>query len=80
MDFANPAEHPYEVVYHAMSAGQKQAVGQRAHLRAWIQAFNMGAIYDGEKIRAQIKATDDAGADGWILWNARNVYSSDGLL
>lgn len=80
MDFSNPADHPYEVVFNAMKAGVAQAKGHKAKLRAWVQAFNMGAIYDGEKIRAQIDAADAAGADGWILWNAANRYSPDGLL
>ncbi len=80
LGFKNPADHPYEVVFNAMKSGVAQARGEKAHLRAWIQAFNMGAIYDGAKIRAQIKAADDAGADGWILWNAANRYSADGLL
>ncbi|MFA6485890.1 MAG: putative glycoside hydrolase [Candidatus Magasanikbacteria bacterium] len=79
LNFKNPADHPYEVVYSAMSAGVKQASGQKARLRAWVQAFNMGAIYDSDKISAQIRASDDARADGWILWNARNVYSDVGL-
>lgn len=78
-DFANPADHPYEVVYGAMTAGEKQAAGQRAHLRAWIQDFNLGAVYDSTKIRAQIRAADDAGADGWILWKASNRYTTEGL-
>ena len=77
--FKNPADHPYEVVYNAMKAGAKQAEGKKAKLRTWIQAFNLGAIYDGAKIRAQIKASDDAGADGWILWNASNRYTNKGL-
>ncbi|MFA5175469.1 MAG: putative glycoside hydrolase [Patescibacteria group bacterium] len=79
MGFKNPAEHPYEVILNAMKSGLEQSAGSRGKLRAWIQAFNMGAIYDGDKIKAQIKASDDAGADGWILWNARNVYAADGL-
>jgi len=32
-----------------------------------------------EAIRAQIKATEEFGSDGWMLWNPRNVYSGDGL-
>jgi len=79
MNFDNPADHPYEVVYNAMKTGVDRTVGERAKLRTWIQNFNMGAIYDGDKIRAQIKASDDAGADGWILWNARNVYDGRGI-
>ncbi len=77
--FKNPAEHPYEVVNEAIKAGVKKTDGKRAKTRAWLQAFNMGAIYNAKKIRAQIKATDDAGADGWILWNAANRYTDKGL-
>jgi hypothetical protein len=32
------------------------------------------------EIAAQIKAAGQAGALGWMLWNPRNVYSTDGLL
>ncbi|MBP6859567.1 MAG: glycoside hydrolase [Candidatus Magasanikbacteria bacterium] len=77
--YKNPANYPYEVVYNAMKAGVKQAQDKKAKLRTWIQAFNLGAVYDGTKIRAQIKASDDAGADGWILWNASNRYTVAGL-
>ena len=79
MNFQNPADHPYEVVYNAMKSGVDRIQGEKAKLRTWIQYFHMGAIYDGEKVRAQIKASDEAGADGWLLWNARNVYDGRGL-
>jgi hypothetical protein len=45
-----------------------------AHHRPWLQAFDIGAVYDAGKIRAQIKATRDQGGKGYLLWNARNVY------
>lgn len=77
--YKNPANYPYEVVYNAMKAGVKQTEGKKAKLRAWIQAFNLGAVYDGKKIRAQIQASDDAGVDGWVLWNAANRYGDAGL-
>lgn len=32
----------------------------RARLRPWLQDFNLGAVYDAEKIQAQIRATTDA--------------------
>lgn len=80
LGYTNPADHPYEVVYNAISHGVKRARGQRAKIRAWLQDFNLGAVYDGDKIRAQIDATDKAGADGWILWNAANRYGPDGLM
>lgn len=80
LGYANPADHPYEVVYNALSSGVKRAQGQRAKVRGWLQAFNLGAVYNGAKIRAQINAADKAGAEGWILWNAGNRYSAAGLL
>lgn len=79
LGYKNPANYPYEVVYNAMKAGVKQSVDKKAKLRTWIQAFNIGAVYDGAKIKAQIKASDDAGADGWVLWNASNRYTNKGL-
>jgi hypothetical protein len=45
-----------------------------AHHRPWIQAFDIGAVYTPEMIRAQIKAVRDQHGKGWLLWNARNVY------
>lgn len=80
LGFVNPAEHPYEVVYNAMRSGVRRAKNQRAKLRAWIQDFDLGADYDAAKIRTQIQASDDAGADGWILWKASNKYTGEGIL
>jgi len=79
MNFPNPADYPYEVVYNAMKIGVERTKDEPAKLRSWIQYFNLGAVYDGDKVRAQINASDDAGADGWLLWNARNVYDGRGL-
>lgn len=80
MGFSNPADHPYEVVFQSVRSGVAQAQNKRAKIRPWIQDFNIGAVYGGDKIRAQINAADSAGADGWILWNAANRYSDEGLL
>jgi len=46
----------------------------RKQFRPWIQDFDIGAIYTSDKIEAQIKAARDAGASGFLIWNARNVY------
>lgn len=45
-----------------------------ARQRPWIQAFDIGAVYDAPMIEAQIKAIRDNGGQGFILWNAHNVY------
>lgn len=90
MGFAEPAQHPYEVVKYAIekAAGKLEAYNKtkevldlennktsNAKIRPWIQAFNMGGIYDTAKIKIQIKASDEAGGAGWMLWNPANNYS-----
>lgn len=80
--FVNPAENPYQIVKMSLDEGVKIMGGiysgseedLRAKTRPWIQDFDIGAYYIAPLIEAQIKATRDAGASGWILWNARNVY------
>lgn len=49
-------------------------------LRPWLQDFNIGAVYNGEMIRKEIRAVYDAGlTSGWLLWNPRNVYTEQAL-
>jgi hypothetical protein len=80
--FANPAEEPYEIVKRSLDEGTKLTHGfwsgseesLRAKWRPWLQDFDIGAVYTSSMIEAQIRAARDAGASGWILWNARNVY------
>ena len=77
-NYDNPAEYPYEIVYEAIStANQRLSMleGNRAAIRAWIQDFDMGAIYDARMINKQITAVEDAKGFGWLVWNARNVYT-----
>ncbi|MDP3057403.1 MAG: putative glycoside hydrolase [bacterium] len=90
LGFAEPARHPYEVVKYAIEKAvikleeynsTKEVFGPRekelsnAKIRPWIQAFNMGDIYTVDKIKIQIKASDEAGGTGWMLWNPANNYS-----
>lgn len=49
-------------------------VSMRKQFRPWIQDFDIGAVYTSGMIEAQIKAARDAGASGFLIWNARNVY------
>ncbi len=82
LGFPNPAEHPGEVVDDALKKGQTiiDAVRPDFHgVRPWLQDFNLGAVYTPEMVRAQIDAAEKDGAEGWLLWNARNVYTEDAL-
>lgn len=58
--------------------------GVRASVRPWLQDFTATWVkghipYGAEEIRAQIQAVYDAGYDEWILWNAANRYTEEGL-
>jgi hypothetical protein len=82
--YANPAQYPYEIVKKSLDKGVEtlksvdptvDEAAARKKFRPWIQDFQIGAVYDAAKIEAQIKAARDAGASGWMIWNARNVYT-----
>ncbi|MDO4332975.1 MAG: putative glycoside hydrolase [Eubacteriales bacterium] len=56
----------------------------QADVRPWLQDFTASWVkghisYGPEQIRAQIQAVYDAGYEEWILWNAANRYTEDGL-
>lgn len=83
-----PDARPYETVLRAMQDSDRelQEVEEenRAVVRPWLQSFTASWVpghitYEGEEIRQQIQAVYDAGYEEWILWNASNRYSADGL-
>lgn len=85
---AVPDAQPYETVLGAMNKSVSELSSipedKKATVRPWLQAFTASWVdghirYDGDAIRAQIQAVYDAGYTEWILWNAANRYSSDGL-
>ncbi|MFA6215349.1 MAG: putative glycoside hydrolase [Patescibacteria group bacterium] len=77
--FANPAEHPYEVIYRSLIRVKDKFEASQTKLRPWLQAFDLGTKYTPEMIRTQIRASDEAGGNGWFLWNASNRYTGGGL-
>ncbi len=83
MGIALPAQNPYDVINHSMSRAvvkANMASTSPAKLRPWLQAFDLGAVYTPELVRAQIQATYDVGLNSWMLWNAGSVYKKDALL
>ncbi len=88
--FANPAEHPYEVVKISMDSAVKREEKWRvlnglststpSKMRPWLQDFHLGATYGPDKVRAQIQATYDSGLTSWMLWNAGNKYTAEAFL
>lgn len=74
LGFPNPAERPYEVIRYSMDKAFARIKKHRqellittsstlpafAELRPWLQDFDLGATYDAEKVRAQIRAVEDS--------------------
>lgn len=59
--------------------------GIKVQVRPWLQDFTATWVkghisYGAEEIRAQIQAVYDAGYEEWILWNAANRYTEEGLI
>lgn len=84
-----PDREPHQTVLEALQKSQTALSGvkegNRAGVRAWLQDFTATWVkghmeYGGTEIRAQIQAVYDAGYRDWILWNAKNNYTADGLL
>lgn len=80
LGLVNPADHPTEVFANGLRLGMPNFVGTRAELRPWIQAFNLGAVYDAVKIRAQIDEIAKFTDAGFLMWNASNRYTAAGLM
>lgn len=79
----NPVEANYEIVKQSLDKALLKSKSSPLKYRPWLQAFRDYAfdrrIYGEKEIREQIKASDDFGSSGWILWNPRNVYTKAGL-
>ncbi len=49
-------------------------------LRTWIQDFDYGGNYDIAEVKAQIKASNDAGVHSYMIWAPSNIYTKGALL
>lgn len=84
---AEPDFEPYKIVNYSMKKAKERLDNNQnsvAKLRPWLQDFSAVYLprykkYGPAEIRAQIKASYDAGVREWILWNAANRYTKGGL-
>ncbi|MDD1622505.1 MAG: hypothetical protein LUQ11_13600 [Methylococcaceae bacterium] len=76
--YRNPIKNTYQTVNLTLKQAQERTGASPLRFRPWLQAFRDYAFHGGdfkeEKMRLQIKATDDFGASGWMFWNPRNIY------
>jgi hypothetical protein len=81
--YRNPVAHPAEIVARSLARAAERTRLPAVRFRPWLQAFRDYAFdrrpFGAAEIRAQIDAAERFGANGWMLWNAHNVYSREGL-
>ncbi len=74
--FAEPAKHPYEVVYRAMLDATQRT---QAKVRPWLQHYSWKETYGLEELWLERQAAEDGGAWGWTFWNAGGRYDYEAL-
>jgi hypothetical protein len=81
--YSDPVAHPYEIVYRSLARARERTGLPPVRFRPWLQAFKDYAFdrrpFTAREIMQQIRAAEDFGANGWMLWNPHNDYSADGL-
>ena len=81
--YRNPVQNPYEIVYKSLEECKRRTASLPVRYRPWLQAFTDyafgGKAFGAEEIGKQTKASRDAGTDGWMLWNPRNVYTTNDI-
>jgi hypothetical protein len=75
----DPNAKPLETVAYTMRDFRRALRGRTAKLVPWLQDFSLGRTYTLKEVRAQIVAARAAHAHGFMLWNARGVYTAAAL-
>lgn len=81
--YSNPVKANYQIVKHSLDKALEKSGGSPLGYRPWLQAFRDYAFdrrnYGEKEIAEQIRASEDFGSSGWMLWNAGNRYSAEGI-
>lgn len=65
----------YQRIGTSTPAVYEKPIYSKYKLRPWLQDFNYPVAYTPEMVKAQIKATYDAGLDSWLMWDPANTYT-----
>lgn len=86
----DPNANPYIVFVRTLKPGLKilRDAGFKGEIRPWIQDFSIANIYGcgpkihygPKEIKAQIRASENFGLSGFMLWNPSNNYTKEALL
>ena len=74
--FKYPSEHPYEVVYRSIK--HIRGIIDPKRVRPWLQYFKdytkRKKHYKKFEVQEQIRAADNIGTNGWMLWSPSSKY------
>lgn len=82
----DPTAYPHKVYYETIKKGQKLLpLGHTTIFRPWVQDFTIRSIYKcgptvsygPNMVREQIRAGQDLGVEGFMLWNINNRYTTE---
>jgi hypothetical protein len=79
--FPVPNDHPYEVIDETLQIMNEEADGLAVEIRPWIQDFGYGSFapYTVDQVRSEMEAAADNDAKGWMIWNARALFTESAL-
>ena len=79
----NPMTDPYRIIYASLERAKQRTGFSGIVFRPWLQAFTDYAFdhraFGKPQLHEQIKAAEDAGSEGWLLWEPRNHYPIQSL-
>jgi len=75
----DPNAQPGRTVGLALRDFDRQLTGLDTRLVPWLQDFSLGRTYRLADVQDQIEAARDAGAEGYLLWNAAGLYTRGAL-
>ncbi|MGH2551249.1 MAG: putative glycoside hydrolase, partial [Thermomicrobiales bacterium] len=77
-----PNDFPADVIAISMSMSLDKMDGEAGKLRPWLQDFSISGMtpYGPEQVRAQIDAAEEAGVEGWMLWNGGGGTNNEDAL
>ena len=75
----DPNAQPGRTVGLALRDFDRQLTGLDTRIVPWLQDFSLGRTYTLADVQDQIEAARDAGAEGYLLWNAAGLYTRGAL-
>ncbi len=73
----DPDGDPYKLIRSSLLDAKEKLGDESYKLRPWLQDFSMQSVYTEEEIRAQIRATEELGIEGWTFWSPSSNYTRE---